>query len=148
MKPHQVIILGQYYNSRQLLQFMASRSMICFLLCRKNTADIQGFQYKQGPFIAKSVTIKDADGSTLGEFMLAPPLPFFQISPLLRQQCRWLTRFKHGLRWDQGNIHYATASRVITECLTAKTIEVRGHQKKKWLQDILPSDYTVIDVME
>jgi len=119
-----------------------------FPFYRKNVVDIHGFQYRQSPFIAKCVRITDDNGQRLGSFMFAPPLPFDQLSPAFREQCKWLTRHIHRLYWGSGRIPYACASRVIIDCLTSKIIEVCGHQKKRWMQEILPADYTVIDVSE
>jgi len=122
-----------------------------FFCSIKLYVNIQGFQYRQSPFVAKQVTISKGE-KKMADLLLAPPVRFEHLSADYQWQCRWLQRRLHGLAWEEGEIPYAAAGRVVYKALQdaagwdTMEIFVRGDNQRRWLMDVLPKHIVVRDL--
>lgn len=101
--------------------------------------DFQGFK-SSNDFIFKEVAILTLEQESIPYFF------FFQ-SPILWQDLskqsisciRWLEQNYHGIRYSSGDIPYNKLQETLESTLgNAVKIYVKGSEKKKCLQDLLP----------
>jgi len=105
--------------------------------------DLQGFIIGRN-FIVKEVAIL-RDGSVLSHYFFGSPVPWRALTKSERCQASWLIRNHHGLQWEDGNVPYSFAQRLITKAVMGSTedevfVYVKGREKREWLTDILDDD--------
>ncbi|KMQ88086.1 hypothetical protein RF55_12482 [Lasius niger] len=107
--------------------------------------DLQGF------IIGRNFIVKEAailrNGSILSHYFFASPVPWRALTKSERCQASWLIRNHHGLQWEDGNVPYSFAQRLITSAVVgmmqeeeeeeSSLVYVKGHEKREWLTDIL-----------
>lgn len=109
--------------------------------------DLQGFIIGRN-FVVKEVAIL-RNGFVLSHYFFASPVPWRALTKSERCQASWLIGHHHGLQWEDGNVPYSFARRLITRAVMGATEEedgaspivyVKGHEKREWLADILDDD--------
>lgn len=104
--------------------------------------DLQGFIIGRN-FIVKEVAIL-RNGYVLSHYFFASPVPWRVLTKSERSQASWLIGHHHGLQWEDGNVPYSMAKRLITMAVMDATededtpiVYVKGREKREWLADIL-----------
>ena len=109
--------------------------------------DLQGFIIGRN-FIVKEVAIL-RDGSVLSHYFFGSPVPWHVLTKFEKSQASWLIGHHHGLQWEDGNVPYSFAQRLITKAVMGSTededgsfplVYVKGCEKREWLTDILGDD--------
>ncbi|XP_029665086.1 uncharacterized protein LOC115236641 [Formica exsecta] len=109
--------------------------------------DLQGFIIGRN-FVVKEVAIL-RNGFVLSHYFFASPVPWRALTKSERCQASWLIGHHHGLQWEDGNVPYSFARRLITRAVMGAAEEengaspivyVKGHEKQEWLADILDDD--------
>lgn len=101
---------------------------------------MQGFQYKNSPFIPKEITAVECQtGAVELHLLVDPPVPFDLLSPYFQSQIRWTTDKIHGLCWWRGRTPYSALGAQLTLALIdAECIIVKGIMKKWFVESLLP----------
>lgn len=111
--------------------------------------DVQGFKVPVNKFILKELVILPLNEHVPQpySFLFQPPCNWMEIPPKYKRINRWLDFNCHCLQWSYGQIPYKLSS-VILESLFdgAKTIYVKGLQKKRWLENFVKKSTDVIDM--
>ena len=105
--------------------------------------DLQGFVFNKN-FIVKEAAIL-RKGFIVSHYFFTCPVPWGVLIKSERRQVTWATFKHHGLQWEDGNIPYSRAQDLITAAIDvgvsdeeeSSLIYVKGHEKRKWLADIL-----------
>jgi hypothetical protein len=112
--------------------------------------DLQGF-ILNNHFIVKEAAILRR-GFILSHYFFACPVPWGELLKSERRQASWLTHHHHGLQWDDGNVPYGLAQRLITTAIIgvneklhpheeeeeeSSLVYVKGLEKREWLADIM-----------
>ncbi|CAL1685129.1 unnamed protein product [Lasius platythorax] len=112
--------------------------------------DLQGFILNK-QFIVKEAAILRR-GFILSHYFFACPVPWSMLIKSERRQASWLTQHHHGLQWEDGNVPYSMAQRVITTAIVgvneklqlheedeeeSSLVYVKGLEKREWLADIV-----------
>lgn len=110
--------------------------------------DFQCFKNNSNEFIIKEVSIIDTtSGCLLIHNIARPP---FSIRTLKQEKIRevnWLVINHHGIEWCDGNIDYDVLLCIIKSILaTASTILVKGCEKTKFIQTLVPGCCSVLDL--
>lgn len=85
--------------------------------------------------------------SELSEFIVKPPFPFENLLKEYQTINLWITRNVHGISWDSGTVPYELAKTTIRNQLrNARTVYVRGSEKKNWLLSILGMSVKILDL--
>ncbi|KMQ86428.1 hypothetical protein RF55_14581 [Lasius niger] len=71
--------------------------------------------------------------------------PWHVLTKSEKSQALWLIEHHHGLQWEDGNVPYSMAKRLITKAVMGSTkdevfVYVKGREKREWLTDILGDD--------
>lgn len=110
--------------------------------------DIQGFNLKNEDsfwgFYPKEITIYD--GHKLNYYLLKPPTPYQNLSPINKQQVRCIERL-HGLIYSNGNVEYYEISKTLKSILqNLDLIYVKGSQKYQYLIDLNLKNVKIINL--
>ncbi|KMQ83780.1 hypothetical protein RF55_19109, partial [Lasius niger] len=105
--------------------------------------DLQGFIIGRN-FIVKEVAIL-RDGFVLSHYIFGSPVPWHVLTKSEKSQASWLIGHHHGLQWEDGNVPYSMATRLITKAVMGSTedevfVYVKGREKQEWLTDTLGDD--------
>ena len=108
--------------------------------------DLQGFLIG-GNFIVKEVAVL-RKGNVLSHYIFKSPVPWRMLTKSEKYQTSWVFQRHHGLRWDDGNVPYHMAKRLITSAVRNETEEedasfrvyVKGLEKRQWLADLIDDD--------
>ena len=104
--------------------------------------DLQGF-FVRGKFIVKEFAAL-GDGFELSHYIFRNLMPWHRLNNADKRQASWLLTHYHGLQWNDGIISYDMAKKLITTTLTknetSPVVYVKGHDKRKWLQNLLLDD--------
>lgn len=73
--------------------------------------DIQGFNIPS--FTPKEMTI--SDGERTSHFLFKPPFPFHELEPNLQRQAAWISKFRHGLRWQSGFVDLSEIDNILLQ---------------------------------
>lgn len=107
----------------------------------KLAIDVQGFA-ADGDFIPKELAI--TDGTKTSHYIFKPPRPFRKLSSQTKKTVRWLERYHHGLRWNDGVVDLAEVPVILRRfAALAHTIYVKGHQKLNFLQQYINEDFLI-----
>lgn len=111
-----------------------------FLFFRTYILDMQGFQYRNSPFIPKEITAVECQTGTIAiHFLLDSPIPFELLSSYFQGQIRWTTDKIHGIRWSIGRMPYsAMGANLALALIDAECIIVKGDMKKRCIESMLP----------
>lgn len=94
--------------------------------------DVQGFKGSHNRFICKEFCL--IDGAEIFHEMIQSPFPINRLSSYLRKQADWLTRYFHGLKYEDGDVHIIELTEKMFPKLQNKKILVKGEEKMHWLQ--------------
>lgn len=111
--------------------------------------DLQGFHRSTGQFILKKFSMIPIYGkvSELSEFIVKPPFPFENLLKEYQTINLWTARNVHGISWDTGTVPYELAKTTIRNWLRkARTVYVRGSEKKNWLLSFLGTSVKIVDL--
>nr|AGQ20231.1 AsIV-cont00128-ORF1 [Apophua simplicipes ichnovirus] len=111
--------------------------------------DVQGFKQSDGKFVLKEFAMVTIDMKIVKhlEFVVKPPYPFKYLLKEHRSMNSSLTRNVHGISWDSGTISYEESRPYIRKLLkNARTIYVRGSEKRVWLRSLLNVSVQVVDL--
>lgn len=107
--------------------------------------DLQGF-IVGNCFYAKEVAVL-RQGYILSHYVFECPVPWRLLSRAEKSQATWLIANHHGLLWEDGNIPYSMAKRLITMAITgavkedsSRLVYVKGPEKRRWLEELLDQD--------
>ena len=67
--------------------------------------DIEGFKCSKKPFIIKELSVCSANKIDTIHFL--PPVHFLNLSKEEKKAYNWVSKFLHGLRWDEGAYPYS-----------------------------------------
>ncbi|KAL6258247.1 hypothetical protein P5V15_010177 [Pogonomyrmex californicus] len=113
--------------------------------------DLQGFLV-EGQFVVKEfAALKER--TVLFHYIFASPIPWHFLASADKSRARWVIRHHHRLRWNDGTIPYSEAKSLITKAVHGTkednndddddddaVIYVKGHEKRKWLRNLLLDD--------
>lgn len=110
--------------------------------------DLQGFILNKR-FIVKEAAILRR-GYILSHYFFESPVPWSLLLKSERRQASWLTHRHHGLQWEDGNVPYCMAQRLITAAIIgvneqeeeeeSSLVYVKGLDKREWLVDIMDDE--------
>lgn len=87
--------------------------------------------------------------SEVSEFIVKPPFPFENLLKEHQIINLWTTRNVHGISWDSGTVTYELAKTTIRNYLRkARTVYVRGSEKKNWLLSVLGMSVKIVDLRQ
>ncbi|KAL6419057.1 hypothetical protein ACFW04_011604 [Cataglyphis niger] len=105
-------------------------------------ADLQGFVVGER-FVAKEVAVL-INGAELTHHIFRAPMAWNLLTKTEKTRACWLTANHHQFKWNDGHVDYGSAKRLIRDAIYRGTspdfvtrIYVKGHEKKKWLLEIL-----------
>ncbi|AAZ04291.1 hypothetical protein ORF1103 [Cotesia plutellae polydnavirus] len=100
--------------------------------------DLQGFYAHNDEFTPKEVAIVGIESNTLGHWLVKPYLPSDQLRPSIAGSNRWVTKYHHGINWDDGETLPSKIFEIIeTYTKRARCIYTKGAQKTNYLKQIL-----------
>ena len=67
--------------------------------------DIEGFKCGKKPLIIKELSVCSAN--TIDTILFLPPVQFNNLSKEEKKAYNWVSKFLHGLRWDEGEYPYS-----------------------------------------
>lgn len=109
--------------------------------------DVQGFQFGSNTFLCKEVAILNNQNELISHRFVKLPIPIEHYTDHIKRHMSDVTYHIHGLKWENDDcLQYEQLSEYIRECIgsTDATIFVKGLEKKKWLEKIIPNEVTDI----
>lgn len=106
--------------------------------------DVQGFQSgKSNNFLVKEIAIINVEnGSSTHRFVVMPTC-FILYDSTVQRRFLWNTRNCHGLEWENyDSLQYEQLSEFIKNTIKSEeaTVLVKGLEKKRWLEKIIPNN--------
>lgn len=112
--------------------------------------DVQGFRRPFAEFVFKEIAIIPLAGQDVlpKVYLFGPPCHWNSLPVKFKSENSWLERNYHGLKWNDGEIPYEELEEILKSDLRdAVKIYVKGLEKKKWIENIMP-DVVVVFNME
>jgi len=104
--------------------------------------DLQGYPIGRNFFVKEVAVLRG--GSVLAHYVFATPMPWGIVPQDDRRVVTWLMRNHHGISWEDGDVPYGRAKRLIIralqneeDCYEHATVYVKGLEKHQWLMDML-----------
>lgn len=109
--------------------------------------EIQGFRDENKKFFAKEVAVTCVDSDWIGHWIIKPPHTFSKLQSEIRKQNNWLTQYYHGIEWYEGDSCIKGVEHSLREICRGKTYTVytRGHEKAKYLEEVLSRRITNLE---
>lgn len=112
-------------------------------MCVPTFVDLQGFTVEK-QFIVKEVAVLK-NGTVLSHYTFASPMSWHLLTRSDKSRATWLTTNHHEIQWNDGNVPYNKAKRLITAAVSSdmngdhvsRLIYVKGYEKREWLADLL-----------
>ena len=103
--------------------------------------DCQGFTTSLHSFVFKEVVILPVKiGTDPTVFHFKSPHAWNDLSNNFQVSNHWIARNFHGISWESGKIPYELLREKMEEALRdADKIYVKGLEKKRWIEKLLPS---------
>lgn len=110
--------------------------------------DVQCFKRPVNNLVHKEVAIIPlAEDSIPTVLLFQPPYEWNFVSFKYKSENEWLERNYHGLSWESGEVSYGDLEEILkTHLKNASKIHVKGLEKQKWLQQILPNVFNLEDI--
>lgn len=111
--------------------------------------DFQSFKSDGGDFIHKELAVVPVEGDAIIDvYLFKPPFKWDKQSSKQKRENSWIERRLTGIPWSSGRFEYDSVTEILEKSLIkAKRIYVKGFEKKKWLEERLPtSAIKVIDM--
>lgn len=100
--------------------------------------DLQGFWDNNEKFIPKEIAIISIDKTILGHWIAQPILPYNQLVPHIKRRNNWVSKYHHGIRWNDGNTPLSEILQIIKNySIDADIIYTKGQIKSDYLQKLL-----------
>ena len=102
--------------------------------------DIQGFRRSRNLFVLKELAFAAVGKATQGSVIIfKPPCKWSHLLESEQKTNRYLVDNFHGIEWEYGWAEFTDIVKVLQESLKdAHKIMVKGLEKKRWLQELLP----------
>lgn len=97
--------------------------------------DVQGYCIGN-KFIPKELAT--FDGEQLAHFVFKPPFHIDYLHVNERQQVRWLEKYYHGLKWEDGFTSLDELPKILEKIQQGKDIYCKGILKYNMLKEYLP----------
>lgn len=110
--------------------------------------DFQGFKRPFNEFVFKEVAVVALEDDALPSvYLFEPPHRWSYLPAKYQSENLWLEKNYHGLTWNSGNVPYEEVHEVLINILRdASKVHVKGYEKKRWLEKILPDVYNLDDL--
>lgn len=96
--------------------------------------DFQGFIGKDDSFIIKELAIIDFTSKASQNWIFQPP-KFHAENNKVRKTNNWLTKYFHGINWEDGEVPYQNANGLISSILNEfNLVFVKGKMKQDFLR--------------
>lgn len=103
--------------------------------------DFQGFKREKNIFIVKELAAYD--GQKIFHTIFKSPFPLNLLPPELEKQARWVTKFHHGLTWEDGTTPYHLLQKIMEDLIVnADVIYIKGHQKAEFIKQLTTKPIT------
>lgn len=96
--------------------------------------DMQGFKTNSNKFIVKEFCLLNDDFKI--HDIIRSPLRFIQLSENCQKQASWLTKYFHGLRFDEGLITLEKLVSKASKHMNGRMVIVKGNEKVAWFNQI------------
>lgn len=113
--------------------------------------DVQGFKKPIDEFVLKELSIIEVKGDEYEPLtlLLKPPCAWTALPEQYKIMNSWLQRNYHGITWNSGDISDQVAAKRIRDILKhARTIFVKGLEKKRWIARFMKRSLSTIVDME
>lgn len=102
--------------------------------------DLQGFK-ADGHFVHKELAVVALKSNTPpAVYLFKPPFSWETLSAERKRENSWIEKKLIGIRWSSGNFEYEDITKILDASLKkVKRIYVKGFEKKKWLEERLPT---------
>lgn len=110
--------------------------------------DIQGFTRPFNDFVLKELAIVPLEDDALPSvYLFEPPQRWSSLLAKYKSTNLWLELNYHGIPWNSGDVSYDEVHEVLQNLLQeAYKIHVKGLEKKRWLERIVPNVYNLEDL--
>ena len=105
--------------------------------------DVLAFKQSSNRAIFKEVAVLSLEADTQPNvFLYKPPFSWEVLPAEYKSSNNWLEKNSYGLCWEWGDIPYERLRETLERSLNgSQTIFCKGSEKKKWLQELLPTKY-------
>lgn len=114
--------------------------------------DMQGFKRPDNQFVLKELALLPLTNDNKCHpctFLFLPPCQWHTLPAKYKCMNAWVERNYHGLPWNSGDVPYYAAEEILKVLLIdAAKIYVKGYEKRKWLEEIIGSSRTIVDLNE
>lgn len=107
--------------------------------------DIQFNIGKNCDLIIKEMAILHANYVAPYYYLFKPPYPFCELSKKEKLQNNYNTKFINNLDWNAGYVDYNAITGILLQ-FKDHTIIVKGEQKKKLLEKLLPIGTNILEL--
>lgn len=113
--------------------------------------DVQGFKKPFDEFVLKEFSIIEVKSDEAAEpltLLLKPPCAWSALPAKYKTMNSWLQRNYHGIDWTTGDVSYQAATKRVRSILQrARTIFVKGLEKKSWIASFVgKSPSSIVDM--
>lgn len=113
--------------------------------------DVQGFKKPIDEFVLKEFAVIEVKSDKAAQpltLLFQPPCAWSALPAKYKSMNSWLQRNYHGMDWTSGDIPYEAAGTIIRSILKhARTIFVKGLEKKRWLARLMEiSSESIVDL--
>lgn len=107
--------------------------------------DIQLFKVDDEQYIIKELAV--IQNKKIAHFIFKPPYPFENLALKYKKQAKWLMRYHHCIKWNEGEIEFEQFKNILNKCTSnAETIYVKGREKAAYLRKVL--DKKIVELPE
>ena len=110
--------------------------------------DIEGFKCGKKPLIIKELSVCSAN--TIDTIHFLPPVQFNNLSKEEKKAYSWVSKFLHGLRWDEGEYPYSYLDQIFDSIHLRNPYShflAKGTQKSVLLAEYLKLPVTNLEDM-
>lgn len=103
--------------------------------------DVQGFKKQYNQFVVKELAIIPLEEDALPiVYLFESPHDWNLLDSRYKCENSWLTKNYHGISWQEGDVPYRDFEEILKASVRcASKIYVKGLEKLKWLQNIIPN---------
>ena len=108
--------------------------------------DIEGFKCGKKPLIIKELSVCSAN--TIDTIHFLPPVQFNNLSKEEKKAYNWVSKFLHGLRWDEGEYPYSYLDQIFDSIRLSNPnshLFAKGTQKSVLLAEYLKLPVTNLE---
>ena len=102
--------------------------------------DFQAFKDERNRFILKELAIISMNANKIVHCIIKPPYHFDTLFSHKQKQVMWLSRYFHGLQWEDGYLTPKSAIALLRETVkTGEILLIKGSERCKFLQQLFPT---------